>query len=111
MEFFIIISCLLLIYFIFYIVNLKVERNKYQNEYYKINNLLIDSNKLLDNSNLRNKELELELNKHLVFYENVIKKMYEDSLLFPNLVSVIIQLEKIKDDFISNYYKYKKIQL
>lgn len=108
MEFFIIIGCLLLVYFIFYVLHLKVERNEYKNKYYKTNSLLNDCNKVLDNLKLKNKELELELNKYLVFYENVIEKMYEDSLLFPNLINVITQSEKIKDDFISDYYRYKK---
>ena len=53
-------------------------------------------------------QLENDLKQQVLFYENTVEKLHEDAVLFPNLINQINEIEQMKDDFISNYYMYKK---
>jgi len=54
------------------------------------------------------KKLENDLEQHLLFYKDTVEKLREDSVLFPSLINQITEIDKMKDDFISDYYRYKK---
>jgi len=76
--------------------------------------LLITQN-TLDEANEKQKQLlskfqdtEYEYSKHLEFHKSTVAKIYEDSVLFPSLINQISIINKLEDDSMSNYFKYKK---
>lgn len=99
---------LFVLFIVINIFNAFKERKEYYEELKRTTTKLNNTIEQLNAADSKIQELENDLNKHLIFYKSAIEKIYDDSVLFPKLVNIISEIEKIKDDFISDYYKYKK---
>jgi len=53
-------------------------------------------------------KLEKDYHNHLQFHKVTVEAIYEDSVLFPSLVNQAALIDKLEDDLLSDYFKYKK---
>jgi hypothetical protein len=84
------------------------ERKEYSQRLSSTLDKLHTTQEKLTDANTKEKTLEDELQKHLSFYASIVEKIYDDSVLFPKLGDIMTQIQKLKDEFISDFYKYKK---
>lgn len=80
------------------------ERKEYSERLTSTLDVLTNTREELGKSNTKIENLE----KHLSFNASTVEKIYDDSVLFPKLTDVMTQIDKFKDEYTSNFYKYKK---
>ena len=89
-------------------IKLEMNLEEYKKELDNTKEKLKLTEELLEEESNKTLNLEQELEKDIIFHKSIVEKLKDDSLLFPALVHQITQIDKLKDDFISDYYKYKK---
>jgi len=98
-----------IIYSIFtWINNLKKDREKWEYLHAKI----LDDNQELKKENEillhDNQKLKYDLKKHLTIYDNALKDIRAESVLFPSITNAMNIVQQVKDEFVSDFYKFKK---